>query len=121
MTEAAAIAEHYIATWNEADSERRNALLAKNWTENATYVDPLAQVRGHAEIGALIGSVQQRFPGFRFTLASKVDSYDDKIRFSWALGPETDRDMIKGTDFVVVEGGRLKSVTGFLDKVPPGA
>jgi hypothetical protein len=29
--------------------------------------------------------------------------------------------MIKGTDFVVVENGRLKSITGFLDKVPTGA
>jgi hypothetical protein len=29
--------------------------------------------------------------------------------------------MIKGTDFVVTEGDRLKSVTGFLDKVPAGA
>jgi hypothetical protein len=26
--------------------------------------------------------------------------------------------MIKGTDFIVVEDGRLKSITGFLDKVP---
>ena len=121
MTEATAIAEQYIATWNEADAGRRHALLAKSWAENATYVDPLAQVRGYEEISALIGSVQQRFPGFRFTLASKVDGYDDKVRFTWALGPETERDMIKGTDFVVVEGGRLKSVTGFLDKVPAGA
>ena len=29
--------------------------------------------------------------------------------------------MIKGTDFAVVEDGRLRSVTGFLDKVPAGA
>jgi hypothetical protein len=29
--------------------------------------------------------------------------------------------MIKGTDFAVIEDGRLRSVTGFLDKVPAGA
>lgn len=29
--------------------------------------------------------------------------------------------MIKGTDFVLVEDGRLASVTGFLDKVPATA
>jgi hypothetical protein len=28
--------------------------------------------------------------------------------------------MIKGTDFALVERGRLKSVIGFLDKVPAG-
>ena len=121
MTAAATIAEQYIAAWNEADSDRRRALLAKNWAENATYVDPLAQAHGHEEIGALIGAVHERFPGFRFTLSGNVDGYGDKIRFSWALGPETEFDMIKGTDFAVVESGRLKSVTGFLDKVPAGS
>jgi hypothetical protein len=29
--------------------------------------------------------------------------------------------MIKGTDVALVEGERLKSVIGFLDKVPAGA
>lgn len=121
MTEAATIAEHYIAAWNEVDADRRRALLAKTWADNATYVDPLAQGRGHDEIDALIGAVQARFPGFRFTLSGKADGYGDKVRFSWALGPDGEKDMIMGTDFAVLEGGRLKSVTGFLDKVPAGA
>ncbi len=121
MTEAATIAQHYIAAWNETDAGRRRALLAKTWAENATYVDPLAQGRGHDEIDALIGAVQARFPGFRFTLSGKADGYGDKVRFSWALGPDGEKDMIMGTDFAVVEGGRLKSVTGFLDKVPATA
>ena len=47
--------------------------------------------------------------------------YADRLRFSWALGPASEADMIKGTDFAVVEGGRLRSVTGFLDKVLAGA
>jgi hypothetical protein len=29
--------------------------------------------------------------------------------------------MIKGTDFAEIEDGRLKSVIGFLDKVPANA
>jgi hypothetical protein len=29
--------------------------------------------------------------------------------------------MIQGTDFALVENGRLRSVIGFLDKVPAGA
>jgi hypothetical protein len=30
-------------------------------------------------------------------------------------------DLVEGTDFVQAEGGKLQSVTGFLDKVPVGA
>jgi hypothetical protein len=121
MTDTVHIADRYIAVWNETDPERRRALLAEGWTETATYVDPLMQGKGHDQIGALITAVHERFPGFRFSLDGRVDGYGDKIRFSWALGPEGQADMIKGTDFVVTEGGRLKSVTAFLDKVPAGA
>ncbi|HEX7643371.1 MAG TPA: nuclear transport factor 2 family protein [Burkholderiaceae bacterium] len=121
MTDAAQIAASYIATWNETDAARRDALLAAGWSENASYIDPMAQGRGHAEIGALIGAVQVRFPGFRFALDGKPDGYGEHLRFSWTLGPATETDMIKGTDFAVLENGRLKSVAGFLDKVPAGA
>lgn len=62
------LAMRYIALWNETDATRRRALLAKDWTPNATYADPLAQRTGYAEIDTLIAAVQARFPGYRFAL-----------------------------------------------------
>ena len=118
MIDAAQIAARYIAVWNETDQTRRLALLAEDWAEKASYVDPLMSGEGRAQIGGLIAAVHERFPGFRFRLEGRVDGYDNKVRFSWALGPEAEADMIKGTDFIVVEDGQLKSVIGFLDKVP---
>lgn len=118
MTDHAHLADHYIAAWNETDPARRAALLADHWTDDADYVDPMVTARGHAHIGIVMGSVQAQFPGFRFRLDGKVDGYGDKLRFSWTLGPDTDPDMIRGTDFAVLHDGRLKSVTGFLDKLP---
>ena len=121
MTDPVAIANRYIALWNETDPARRRALLVQGWTENAAYVDPLAKGEGHEEISALIGAVQQRFPGFLFTLACRADGYADKLRFSWALGPACEADMIKGTDFAVVENELLRYVMCFFDKVPADA
>ena len=118
MTDAAQIADRYIAVWNETDQARRFALLTESWAENATYVDPVMSGEGLEQIGALIAAVHERFPGFRFKLEGCADGHHDKVRFSWALGPDAEADLIKGTDFVVIEHGRLKSVTGFLDKVP---
>lgn len=118
MSNIAHIAADYIATWNETDAARRDALLAAGWNQDASYIDPMAQGRGHKEIGALIGAVQARFPGFHFALDGEPDGYGRHLRFSWTLGPAGESDMIKGTDFAVIENGRFKSVTGFLDKVP---
>lgn len=99
MTTATEIANRYIATWNETDPHRRRALLVENWTDKATYADPLGSATGHAEIGALIESVQQRFPGFRFVMENRVDHHGHRIRFSWSFGPEGQVDLIQGTDF----------------------
>lgn len=121
MSDMATIADRYISVWNEADPKRRLDLLATHWTEDATYVDPMAQGRGHEQISTLIGAVHDRFPGFRFALKGAADGHGDHGRFSWSLGPEGVDGPIKGTDFVQVQDGRLKSVTGFLDQVPAGA
>jgi hypothetical protein len=117
MTDAAQIAQLYVDSWNETDAERRAGLLADLWTEDARYVDPMMAGQGRAQIDALIAGVHQQFPGFRFTLAGKPDGYGDKVRFSWTLGPDG-QSLVEGTDFGVVENGRLSIVTGFLDKVP---
>jgi hypothetical protein len=117
MTDAAQIAERYIASWNETDAQQRADLLAALWTEDARYADPMMAGQGHAQIDALIAGVHQQFPGFRFTLSGKPDGYGDKVRFSWTLGP-AGQSLVEGTDFGIVENGRLSVVTGFLDKVP---
>lgn len=118
MTNPADIAETYIAAWNETDAAARKAMIADTWTGDATYVDPMAAVEGHAGVDALIAGVQERFPGFRFALIGEPDGHGEHVRFSWGLGPDGADAPIKGTDYVRVKDGRLKSVTGFLDQVP---
>lgn len=118
MTDASNTAERYIAIWNEEDADRRRALIAESWAENATYIDPLMRGEGHEQINALVEAVQTRFPGFRFNLIGAADGYGGNLRFSWGLGPNGSEAIIKGTDFALLEGGRLKAVHGFLDLVP---
>ena len=50
-----------------------------------------------------------------------ADAHGEHLRFSWTLGPSGAEDLIEGTDFAQVDGGKLRAVTGFLDKVPVGA
>ncbi|PWC37839.1 nuclear transport factor 2 family protein [Azospirillum sp. TSO35-2] len=120
--DAAAIADRYIATWNETDPDRRRALIAAGWAEDASYLDPLAGVRGHAELNALIDAVQRQFPGLRFSLRGTAEGHNDRLRFSWSLAPAGGAPVAGGTDFAVLApDGRLLSVTGFLDHAPAAA
>ncbi len=121
MTDANTNAERYIAIWNETDAARRKAMIADAWTVDAVYVDPLMRGEGHDQVNGLVEAVQNRFPGFRFELLGAADGYGDNLRFSWGLGPAGAEPIIKGTDFAVLEGGRLKAVHGFLDLVPAAA
>jgi len=119
--DASHVANRYVALWNETDAARRARLLETDWATDAKYVDPLMQASGHEQISALVGAVHQRYPGFRFNLLGNADAHGDNVRFTWTLGPSGTDDLIQGTDFVRLDGGKLASVTGFLDKVPVGA
>lgn len=121
MTDPASLADRYIALWNEPDAATRARLLARDWADDATYVDPLASANGKAEIGRLIEGVQARFPGFRFRVIGKPDGHGDYVRFSWTLGPGSADAPIEGTDFAILQDGRIASITGFLDRVPSPA
>ena len=115
------LADRYIAMWNETDAVRRRALIAAVWTPDGAYVDPVVQSDGHGGIDAMVKAVQERFPGHRFARTSDVDAHHDRVRFRWTLGPDGGAAIVEGVDFGTVAGDRLKSITGFFDKVPAGA
>jgi hypothetical protein len=118
MTDAETIGRRYIETWNETDANRRRALLSELWTKDATFVDPVLKGDGLAGIDAVMAQVHERYPGFQFGLLGKPDGFGEYVRLSWALGPQGGEPPIKGTDFLALQDGRLKSVTGFFDQLP---
>jgi hypothetical protein len=112
------LVDRYIAMWNETDADRRRALIAQTWTPEAFYIDPLMQGTGHVGIDAMVRGVQERFPHHRFRRTGPVDSHNDRARFTWELAPEGGPPLVDGTDFALIAGDRLKSITGFLDHGP---
>jgi hypothetical protein len=114
--------DRYLACWNETDSNTRRNLITKTWADDANYIDPLVDARGHDAINAAIAATQGQFPGHVFTLAGPVDVHHDVARFSWGLGRDGDEPLVIGSDVASVSAdGRLARVVGFLDKVPGGA
>jgi hypothetical protein len=113
------IAEHYIASFNETDSERRRALIGQLYADDARYTDPGHDLDGPGAIDDFIAATQERFPGYVFSLASAVDAHHGQARFQWhATGPEEPEPAYIGFDVLVTDNGRVQRVYGFLDKVP---
>ncbi|MFE5326630.1 nuclear transport factor 2 family protein [Embleya sp. NPDC056575] len=116
-----ALAERYIAVWNETDPAARRKLVEGLYTEDAGYVDPLVAAVGHDAIDATLGAVQSQFPNLVFTLGGAVDGHHDLARFTWNLGPAGAEAIVVGFDVIhIAEDGRIGRVSGFLDKVPAG-
>ena len=120
MSDATDVIHRYFAVWNETDPAHRRDLIARTWSEDASYLDPLLAADGPVGIDAMVASVQERFPGHRFALAGKVDSHHDRVRFAWELvGPDGASPVLAGIDFgVLATDGRLRTITGFLDHAP---
>jgi hypothetical protein len=112
--------ERYLAIWNEADADVRATAVATLFTEDATYTDPLAAVSGHEGIAAVITQARNMFPGHVFRPHGTADGHHDLVRFGWELVPAAGGDSaVVGFDVAVFHpNGRLRSVHGFLDKVP---
>ena len=62
-----AIADRYLASWNETDAARREALIAALWSPQGRYADPLMSGQGHDGIARMIEAARAQFPGLQFT------------------------------------------------------
>lgn len=112
--------QRYFAAWNAATPEELEKAVAAAFTENATYTDPLTDVRGHEALAAAISGAQQQFPGFSFRPSGAVDGHHALARFSWELVAAADGSApVAGSDVIALaDDGRISSVSGFLDRVP---
>ena len=57
MTTHIDLVDRYITSWNEPDTSRRRALIARTYTDGASYLDPVMQGDGHAGIDGMISGV----------------------------------------------------------------
>ncbi|MFI8228921.1 nuclear transport factor 2 family protein [Streptomyces sp. NPDC085900] len=113
----------YFEAWNAAGEEEVAKAVAAAWAADGSYTDPLADVSGHEGIAAVITGAHAQFPGFAFRPVGTVDGHHDTARFAWELVSEADGSApVAGYDVITLDAdGRIRTVLGFLDRVPAGA
>ncbi|MFI8927042.1 nuclear transport factor 2 family protein [Streptomyces sp. NPDC053474] len=110
----------YFEAWNATGTEDIRKAVEAAWTQDGTYTDPLADAAGTEALVAVIAAVQEQFPGFAFRRTGEVDGHHGLVRFSWELVSGADGSApVAGSDVAVLaEDGRIRTVYGFLDRLP---
>ncbi|MFD8735344.1 nuclear transport factor 2 family protein [Streptomyces sp. NPDC059618] len=110
----------YFEAWNADGRDALTKAVGAAWAADGTYTDPLAEARGHEPIADLISAVHEQFPGFVFRPLGAVDGHHDTARFGWELVDARDGSApVAGFDVIVLDDeGRIRSVLGFLDRIP---
>lgn len=122
MTDITETVDAYLAMWNEPDRDRRAGHIARAWTADARYADPLLEADGHDALSVMVDGVHARFPGHRFRRASGIDRHHDVARFGWELVAPDGTVAVAGIDVADLDTtGRLRRVAGFFGELPTEA
>lgn len=114
MTTAKQSVEGYFDMWNEESNTKRAKIIEKVWTPDGTSVDPMAAVKGPEEITQMVSSVQEQFPGHKFSQVGDLYEHHDRVLFHWQMASPEGNIKISGLDCVRVdEQGRFAELTGF--------
>ena len=68
-----AVVTQYMAAWNEPEVARRQALLARCWSDGGVYLDPGASLSGRDQLARHIAAMQASRPGARLEFMSGID------------------------------------------------
>lgn len=76
-----------LGMWTEPAVDARRAVIQAHFDEGVYFHDPDGEFVGHAGLEAFSDSLQQRFPGARFTLADTPRTVGNAICAFWHFGP----------------------------------
>lgn len=120
MNALKALAENYVALWNEPDTQRRRVALAALWAQDAIHRTPSIQAKGHAAIEArLLGAYERwvRDGGCEFVLIDEVSGHHDVVRLRWAMRNKQDQATLSiGSDVLLMDdAGRIRFDYQFIE------
>ena len=117
------VAQRYFDAWNSRDP---GAIVA-TFAEGGTYSDPNVEGLKGSAIGDYAGVLFGAFPDLSFDIVSKAETGDGVVAAQWLMrgtnsgslagAPPTGGTIAQpGADFIEVENGKIRSVTGYFDR-----
>ncbi|HEX3090063.1 MAG TPA: hypothetical protein VHQ23_15525 [Ilumatobacteraceae bacterium] len=114
--------DSHLEAYAMADADRRNSLVAANWSVDGELIDPPLEGRGRAEISALADVVVTHYAGHSFRRTTAVDAHHGFARYGWDLVGPDGAVAVSGIDIVQFdEVGKLLRIVGFFGPMEPVA
>ena len=105
--------------FGENDSVRRRAAIDEIFTEDCVFYDPSREVyRGRDEIDRVAGAIRATHPDFRYQPITEPEELGNGGRVRWVSGRPGEAPAYAGTDFIIVQDGRIAALYLFFDKLP---
>jgi SnoaL-like domain len=104
--------------FGENDPERRRAAIDEIFTEDCVFYEPRGVHRARDEIDRVAGAIKATHPNFRYQPMAEPEELGNGGRIQWVSGRPGEAPAYAGTDFIIVQDGRIAAVYLFFDKLP---
>jgi hypothetical protein len=111
MLDAQALADRYVAAWNEPNATKRSNAIAALWAPDASH-ERAREARGYGALSKLILASPDRNggqEGIRYRAAPNARLRGDVLTFRWEmLLADTEAVLASGLEFLIVDDeGRI--------------
>ena len=105
--------------FGENNPARRRAAIDEIFTEDAVFYDPKTGIhRGRDEIDRVAAAIKATHADFRYQPIGEPEELGNGGRIRWVAGRPGAVPNYAGTDFIIVQDGRIAALYLFFDKLP---
>ncbi|KAK0752868.1 hypothetical protein B0T18DRAFT_395539 [Schizothecium vesticola] len=108
-----------IAVFGERDDAKRKSAIERTYTENVTwYEQDGAVISGHDALDKRAAELLASSPHFVFAADGDKIVTQNMGALAWRFGSPEAPDLVKGMDFIIVEGDKIQALWTAVTKVP---
>lgn len=111
------LAKQHLLIWNEHSDAARLQGMPGVYTRDVAFFDDEKASVGYEGMNNFIEHLLNANKGFKFSLA-KISANHNVVRLYWNFGPAAQPALISGMDLMIIENGKVKSLSAFLDHLP---
>ena len=115
----ALLSANLLSVFDERDTSKRATAVQDTYAEDIIWYESNDKIiQGRAALNDRAAELQTQTPGFKFHADGIMSVGHNVGVLRWYYGPEDKPDMVRGTDVIIVEGGKIKALWTTIDNAP---